>query len=115
DDIAQALRRGAYDYLKKPYIPEELLATVNNAIRRKRLEDANRVMHSRLNRSERLHRLIVNNSPDIIYVLDEQGCLSFLNSKIELLLGYRREELLNRHVTVLVDDGDREKARYFFD
>lgn len=115
DDIAQALRGGAYDYLKKPYIPEELLATVNNAIRRKRLEDANRVMHNRLNRSERLHRLIVNNSPDIIYVLDEQGCFSFLNSKIELLLGYRREELLNRHVTTLVDDDDREKARYFFD
>lgn len=115
DDIAQALRQGAYDYLKKPYVPEELLATVNNAIRRKRLEDANRVMHNRLNRSERLHRLIVNNSPDIIYVLDEQGCFSFLNSKIELLLGYRREELLNRHVTTLVDDDDREKARYFFD
>lgn len=115
DDMAQALRQGAYDYLKKPYVPEELLATVNNAIRRKRLEDANRVMHNRLNRSERLHRLIVNNSPDIIYVLDEQGCFSFLNSKIELLLGYRREELLNRHVTTLVDDDDREKARYFFD
>lgn len=115
DDIAHALRQGAYDYLKKPYVPEELLATVNNAIRRKRLEDANRVMHNRLNRSERLHRLIVNNSPDIIYVLDEQGCFSFLNSKIELLLGYRREELLNRHVTTLVDDDDREKARYFFD
>lgn len=115
DDIALALRQGAYDYLKKPYIPEELLATLNNAIRRKRLEDANRVMHNRLNRSERLHRLIVNNSPDIIYVLDEHGCFSFLNSKIELLLGYRREELLTRHITVLVHEDEREKARYFFD
>ncbi len=81
DDISRALRNGAYDYLKKPYVPEELLATVNNAVMKKRLEDANRVMETRLNRSEKLHRCIVNNSPDIIYILDEVGCFSFLNSK----------------------------------
>src|SRR5690606_17203455 len=67
DDISRALRSGAYDYLKKPYVPEELIATVSNALMKKRLEDANRVMEARLNRSERLHRCIVNNSPDIIY------------------------------------------------
>jgi diguanylate cyclase len=42
DGIAAALRAGAYDYLKKPYVPEELLATVNNAVRKKRLEDSHR-------------------------------------------------------------------------
>ena len=115
DDISRALRNGAYDYLKKPYVPEELLATVNNAIRKKRLEDANRVMEARLNRSEKLHRFIVNNSPDLIYILDEQGCFSFLNSKIESLLGYGRNELLGHPITQLVDEEDLEKARYFFE
>ncbi len=115
DDISRALKAGAYDYLKKPYVPEELLATVNNAVRKKRLEDSHRMMQSRLKRSERLHRLIVNNSPDLIYVLDEQGCFSFLNSKIETLLGYRREELLGTHITELMEEEDREKGRYFFE
>ena len=110
DDISRALRNGAYDYLKKPYVPEELLATVNNAIRKKRLEDANRVMEGRLNRSEKLHRFIVNNSPDLIYILDEQGCFSFLNSKIESLLGYGRNELIGHPITQLVDEEDLEKA-----
>jgi diguanylate cyclase (GGDEF)-like protein/PAS domain S-box-containing protein len=115
DDISRALRKGAYDYLKKPYVPEELLATVNNAIRKKRLEDANRVMESRLNRSEKLHRFIVNNSPDIIYILDEDGCFSFLNSKVENLLGYDRGELMGRHITSIVEEEDLEKAHYFFE
>jgi diguanylate cyclase (GGDEF)-like protein/PAS domain S-box-containing protein len=115
DDISRALRKGAYDYLKKPYVPEELLSTVNNAIRKKRLEDANRVMENRLNRSEKLHRFIVNNSPDIIYILDEKGCFSFLNSKIEQLLGYDRNELIGHPIASIIEEDDLEKAHYFFE
>ena len=44
-------------------IPEELAATVNNAVRKKILEDSHHIMQEKLNRSERLHRFIVNNSP----------------------------------------------------
>lgn len=115
NDISRALRNGAYDYLKKPYVPEELLATVNNAVMKKRLEDSNRVMEARLNRSEKLHRCIVNNSPDIIYILDEVGCFSFLNTKVEQLLGYDRNELLGLPITSIIEDDDLEKARYFFE
>lgn len=115
DDVSKALRLGAYDYLKKPYVPDELIATVKNAINKKRLEDANRVMSLRLNRSEKLHRFIVNNSPDIIYILDEDGCISFLNSRVEALLGFRREELLGQPILALVEKEDREKAAYFFE
>jgi diguanylate cyclase (GGDEF)-like protein/PAS domain S-box-containing protein len=115
DDIARALRLGAHDYLKKPFAPEELLTTINNAVRKRRLEDAHQVMENRLKRSEKLHRFIVNSSPDIIYILDENGCFSFLNSKIEHLLGYNRAELIGRHIVSLVEDDDLDKARYFFD
>jgi diguanylate cyclase (GGDEF)-like protein/PAS domain S-box-containing protein len=115
DDVSRALRAGAYDYLKKPYAPEELVATVNNAIRKRRLEESNRLMQARLDRSEKLHRFLVNNSPDIIYILDENGCFSFLNSKIEQLLGYDRNEMIGRHVSTLVEEEDLEKALYFFD
>ncbi len=114
DDISKALRHGAYDYLKKPYVPEELTATVNNAIRKKALEHSNRSMQARLNQSERLHRFIVNNSPDIIFILDSQGNFSFINSKINKLLHYPRNELIGKHISELVDDEDKSKASYFF-
>ncbi|MFA7553483.1 MAG: EAL domain-containing protein [Spongiibacteraceae bacterium] len=115
EDISKALRHGAYDYLKKPYVPEELTATVNNAMRKKLLENSNQLMQSRLTQSERLHRFIVNNSPDIILILDKAGCFSFLNSKIENLLNYPRAELIGQHISKIIDDDDLEKANYFFD
>lgn len=113
-DISNALRQGAYDYLKKPYVPDELSSTVSNAVRKKMLEKANNSMQLRLNRSEKLHRFIVNNSPDIIFILDDQGCLSFLNSKIETLLGFSRNDLLGQPITHIIDE-EPEKCQYFFD
>lgn len=115
NDISKALRHGAYDYLKKPYVPEELTATVNNAVRKKLLENSNRAMQTKLNQSERLHRFIVNNSPDIIFILDNNRRFSFINSKIESLLYYPRNELIGQHISSLVADNDIEKANYFFE
>ncbi|HEX5514991.1 MAG TPA: EAL domain-containing protein [Gammaproteobacteria bacterium] len=110
-DISYALRHGAYDYLKKPYVPEELIATVNNAVRKRRLEDQSRLMQIKLDRSERLHRFIVNNSPDFIYILDEAGNFSFVNGQAENLLGYSPAELLGRHISSIVEDEDLDKIR----
>ena len=115
DGVATALRAGAYDYLKKPYVPEELLATVNNAVRRKRLEDSHQVMQGRLNRSERLHRLIVNHSPDIVYILDAAGRFSFLNATISKLLGYAPDELLGVALLDIMEEDQQEKGRYFLE
>jgi len=115
DGIATALRAGAYDYLKKPYVPEELLATVNNAVRRKRLEDSHQVMQGRLNRSERLHRLIVNHSPDIVYILDAAGRFSFLNATISKLLGYSPDELIGVALLDIMEEDQQEKGRYFLE
>jgi len=115
DGIARALRSGAYDYLKKPYVPEELLATVNNAARKKRLEDSHHIIQRRLNRSERLHRLIVSHSPDIVYILDAQGRFSFVNTTIQDLLGYTPEELLGVSLLDLIDEDQRLKGHYFLE
>ncbi len=115
DGIATALRAGAYDYLKKPYVPEELLATVNNAVRKKRLEDSHQTIQRRLNRSERLHRLIVNHSPDIVYILDAGGRFSFLNATVSKLLGYTPEELLGVALLDIMEEDQQEKGRYFLE
>lgn len=114
DDIGKALRFGAYDYLKKPYVPEELTSTVNNAVRKKLLEKTNALIQTRLNRSERLHRFIVNNSPDIIFILDHKGCFSFINSKIDNFLDFPRSELIGKPLSELIDDEDADKTQYFF-
>jgi diguanylate cyclase (GGDEF)-like protein/PAS domain S-box-containing protein len=115
EDISKALRHGAYDYLKKPYIPEELTSTVNNAVRKTLLEKANQEMQEQLNRSERLHRFIVNNSPDIILILDSNARFSFLNSKIESLLNYSRKDLIGQHISTIIENDDIDKVNFFLE
>jgi diguanylate cyclase (GGDEF)-like protein/PAS domain S-box-containing protein len=109
-----ACSKGAYDFLRKPYATEELIITINNALKEKRLEKQNRHMQQQLKESERLHRYLVNTSPDIIYILDPKGHFTFINERIESLLGFDKEELIGKHYSILVHTDDMEQAKYVF-
>lgn len=109
-----ALKRGAYDYLRKPYSREELLKTVDNAVQQRNLENENRSIAVRLESSEKLYRYLVDSSPDIIYTLDQEGRFTFVNDRVQHLLGYGPHELVGKHYSVLVHDEDIERARYVF-
>jgi diguanylate cyclase (GGDEF)-like protein len=50
EQAAEALRRGAHDYLRKPFDPVELAARVHTAMRTKRLQDELRVRNVELER-----------------------------------------------------------------
>ena len=50
DSAIAALRKGAYDYVTKPFVNEDLLQTVRNAIRTKELFRENRALRRELNR-----------------------------------------------------------------
>jgi diguanylate cyclase len=112
--VKHALHCGAFDFVKKPYEAGELISTMETALRQCRLESQNVAMEERLKESEELHRFIVNNSPDLVYMLDRNGCFTFLNDRIETLLGYRKGELIGRHYSELVDDEHLDIARNIF-
>jgi diguanylate cyclase (GGDEF)-like protein/PAS domain S-box-containing protein len=114
DAAIGALKRGAHDYLRKPYSSEELLKTVANALRQRRLAQANAHMASQLENSEKMYRYLVDASPDIIYMLDHEGRFTFVNDRTSQLLGYRREELIGQHYAILVHEDDLERAHYAF-
>jgi diguanylate cyclase (GGDEF)-like protein/PAS domain S-box-containing protein len=114
DSAIGALRGGAYEYVRKPCDPDQLVRSVTNALHRTRLERRNALMTARLEQSERLHRFLVDQSPDIIYTLGEDGCFVFISARIESLLGYARADLVGQHYTILVHEDDREHARFAF-
>jgi diguanylate cyclase (GGDEF)-like protein/PAS domain S-box-containing protein len=109
-----SLKRGAYDYLRKPYTREELLKTVDNALQQRRLENENRSIAWQLGCSEKLYRYLVDSSPDIIYTLNQEGRFTFINDRAQQLLGFGPGELIGQHYSVLVHDEDFERARYVF-
>tara|TARA_B100000315_G_scaffold247131_2_gene275423 strand:- start:146 stop:2407 length:2262 start_codon:yes stop_codon:yes gene_type:complete len=112
--VKHALHCGAFDFVKKPYEAGELIATMETALRQCHLEAENHAMGIRLQKSEELHRFIVDNSPDLVYMLDRDGCFTFVNERIETLLGYERNELIGKHYSELVDKGYLKTARYRF-
>ncbi len=109
-----ALKHGAYDYIRKPYSIDNLLNSVNNAVKNRALQCDNRKMQVQLRESEKLHRYIVNKSPDIVYILDSKGYFTFINKRVESLLGYKMSEVIGKHYTELVHEDDLEKAMFKF-
>lgn len=110
DAVIGALRRGADDFVRKPYHIVQLQRAVQNALHKTVLERANRAMSERLRASERLHRFLVEHSPDLIFTLDAQGCFSYVNPRIEELLGFQRNFLLKQPFASLVVGEDAERV-----
>ncbi len=109
-----AIKHGAYDFIRKPYSIDNLLNSVKNAIKKRQLETDNLKMQAQLRESEKLHRYIVNKSPDIVYILDSQGRFTFINKRVETLLGYKMKDVIGRHYTDLIHEDDLDKAQFKF-
>ncbi len=112
--IKEALRLGAYDFVRKPYRPEDLLVSVSRGLERQQYKHQLRRTELALAESERMHRFIVNNSPDFIYMLDADGVFTFVNDLVEELLGYKRHEVLGRHFSCLIHPNNADAAHRFF-
>jgi len=110
-----ALRLGANDYLRKPYAPQVLLHTVDSVLRRRDLERANRAMTLQLEGSERMHRFLVDSSPDLIFTLDAQFNFSFVSGRANQLIGRRSESLVGQSFLSIVFEEDHERTRYTLD
>jgi PAS domain S-box-containing protein len=110
ESAIRALKIGAWDYLKKPFEYADLIKTVNNALSQKRLITEKKQMCARLEASERQYEYMVNNSPDLIFTLDEEGCFTFVNRQFEQVLGFSRQELIGTAFEQLIHRGDLPKV-----
>jgi PAS domain S-box-containing protein len=114
ESAIKALKKGAYDYLKKPFEPEELEKTIKNALRQRKLLVENRSIQNRLKLSERRYRFMVQNSPDMIYTLDNTGRFTFVNTASERLFGYKAQDLVGQHFHMILNKEDIPKAQWRF-
>lgn len=114
DSAIRAMRHGAFEFIRKHGNPQDLIDTVDRVLRRRQIEREHALMTVQIEQSERLHRFLVEQSPDIIYTLDDKGNFVFINFRMQALLGYQNDELLGRHYSVIVHPDDVEHARYAF-
>jgi heterodisulfide reductase subunit C/FixJ family two-component response regulator/glycine cleavage system H lipoate-binding protein len=67
DTAVKAMRLGAFDYIPKPFTPDELLSVTSRAIERRRMLQAER------ERSKKTHVLFDYHMPDELYYLPEHA------------------------------------------
>lgn len=109
----QVVKAGARDFVRKPHTPDELILAINKVLETINLENENRQIFEELKRSEELHRFIVQNSPDLMFMLDRRGELTFTNNMRELL-GYSAEDVLGKHYSRFIHPGDLARAKRYF-
>ena len=114
DLVSRAYQLGAFEYIPKPVGQDYLVGTLNKALeQRNRVLSLNR-LRRQLERSEKLHRFMIDSSPDIIFIIDKEGIFRYVNDKAVELLGYRRNELLGQNYLEVIDSTSIEKLRRFF-
>jgi len=110
ESAIRALKIGAWDYLKKPFEFSDLIKIVKNTLSKKKLIADKNAVSARLEASERQYEYMVNNSPDLIFTLDKQGCFTFLNHQFETVLGVSRQELIGIRFDNILHEDDFSKA-----
>ena len=58
DSAVAALRKGAYDYVTKPFVNEDILQTIRNAAQNRRLFNENRVLRRELRRAYNFSEIV---------------------------------------------------------
>ncbi len=109
-----ALQLGAHDFLSKPYNPDELIFVIKQIMEKQHLKSELRKAESQIICAEKKYRFFVQNSPDIIYMLDNKGHIMYINPRIEDLLGYKVEEVVGKHFSTIMDSRDVKKAESIF-
>lgn len=110
DTAIDALRKGAYDYLRKPVNYEELLAVLARAFDRIRLADANRRAERALRESEERYRTLVALSPVGLYRTDLAGNCFYVNERWQKITGRSLGEALEKGWVDAVHPEDRERV-----
>ncbi len=104
----KAVRAGAQDYLVKGRVDGDLLVrSMRYATERARALEA-------LERREEHYRSLIENSLDLISILNLDGTIRYASPSHERVLGYELEELVGQNAFSFIHADDLEKVRAAF-
>jgi len=94
DTSAEAVRRGAFDYLIKPVRRADLVRVVQHALQRKALEDQNE-------RYRRNQEAILSTLSDVIITIDDQKTVTQANQAAAAICGLASRAIVGRRLEKL--------------
>ncbi|AGW14696.1 diguanylate cyclase domain-containing protein [Megalodesulfovibrio gigas] len=110
DTVVRAVKLGAYDYLQKPFNPADLKLIISRV--RERWE-----LKQRVRRAELQHAALIQNIPLLIYALNRQLDLCFINKTVEEMLGFAPDDamLAPRWLVERIHPQDRDMVVALFE
>jgi two-component system C4-dicarboxylate transport response regulator DctD len=78
----EALRDGAYDFIEKPFKPENLIDTLNRACEKRRLVMSNRQLRRNLQGDDTLNKRLIGTSPQIESLRKDIRFLADINTSV---------------------------------
>ena len=98
ESALMALRKGAYDYLRKPFESTELVNTVDNALDHIKLERQHKRAEERLRESEERYRQLFDGESDAVVVFDAETMqFEDANQAAMDLFGYSMKRIFKPH------------------
>ena len=105
----KCIKKGADDYILKESL-RRLPSALQGAIAKRKAERDREQAERALRQSEEHFRTLIENSSDIITVLNAKGKILFESPSIERILGYGTEELVGRNVFDLIHQNDLQEV-----
>lgn len=109
----EAMKKGAYDFIPKPFEPDQLRIVVNRASERIRLKaEAEKLERARtqtlldLDTEKTRIRTIIESLPNGVVVTDTQGQVVFMNPAFRQLLNLAMDEKPGMHIENYLSDED---------
>jgi PAS domain S-box-containing protein len=115
ETAVQALNNGAYDYLRKPVNPGELLATLRRGFEKIRLVKERQVMEGTLSEIEQQIKASFNQAAIGIAHLSLKGTWLPCNNKFCQIIGYEQDELLKISIFDIIHPDEVPNARIMID
>jgi PAS domain S-box-containing protein len=115
ETAVQALNNGAYDYLRKPVNPGELLATLRRGFEKIRLIKEKRVIAGTLSEVEQQIKASFNQAAIGIAHLSLKGAWLPCNNKFCQIIGYEQDELLKKSIFDVIHPDEVPGVRKMID
>lgn len=114
EDAILALQIGAYDFVVKPFDPEQLIVSVSRAARQVRSAREAAQLDDALSNSEASLRALVDAVQAMLLELDASGRIIHSNRAVSLALGLELDQVLGLNFfDDLVAPEDRERVRSY--
>ncbi len=109
----ECMRQGASDYILKSSL-RRLPSAVLNALSKREAEREKEKAEAEMLRQRAYFQTLIENTSDIITVVDTEGVIRYESPAVERLLGYKPHEMVGRSVFEFVHPEDLDRVRDVF-